>query len=149
MSANIGAEYRQENYALVPDYIFGNGFASGGNGAQLPIDGGFHVAEIFTEMRLPLISDKPGAYDLSTEAGYRYSSYTSGFNTNTYKFGVEWSPIKDLKIRGGYNRAVRAPSIGDLYAPAVVGAGGTADPCWGTGSGRHPGAARNGHRQRP
>ncbi len=131
MSANLGAEYRQESYKLDPDYIFGHGFASGGNGAQLPIDGAFHVAEIFTEMRLPLITDKPGAYDLSTEAGYRYSSYTSGFNTNTYKFGVEWAPVKDVRIRGGYNRAVRAPSIGDLYAPPVIGAGGTADPCWG------------------
>jgi outer membrane receptor protein involved in Fe transport len=51
-------------------------------------------------------------------------------DTNTYKFGAEWTPITDLKIRGGYNRAVRAPSISDLLAPAVVGAGGTADPCW-------------------
>jgi len=36
-----------------------------------------------------------------------------------------------VKLRGGYNRAVRAPSVGDLFAPAVIGAGGTADPCWG------------------
>jgi iron complex outermembrane recepter protein len=135
LNVAVGAEYRQETYTFTPDYIFGNGFASGGNGAQAPIDGGFHVSEIFTEGRLPLIEDKFLAQELSIEAGYRYSSYTSGFDTNTYKFGVEWSPIKDLKIRGGYNRAVRAPSVSDLFAPGVVGAGGTADPCWGTASG--------------
>jgi outer membrane receptor protein involved in Fe transport len=126
----VGTEYRQESYDFEPDYIFGNGFASGGNGAQPPIVGGFHVAEVFTEGRLPLLEDKFLAKSLSLEAGYRYSSYTTGVDTNTYKIGMEWTPVTDVKIRGGYNRAVRAPSISDLLAPAVVGAGGTADPCW-------------------
>jgi len=130
-SVNVGTEYREEHYVFSPDYIFSTGQASGGDGAETPIDGEFHVSEIFTEGRLPIANDLPGAYDLSVEAGYRYSSYTSGYDTRTYKFGVEYAPIKDLRLRGGYNRAVRAPSIDDLYAPAVVGAGGTADPCWG------------------
>ena len=131
MIVNVGAEYRQEKYDFDPDYIFANGFASGGNGAFSAVHGQFHVSEIFTEMRLPLIDEKPGAYQLSLDAGYRYSTYTSGYNTNTYKFGVEYAPVQDLRLRGGYNRAVRAPSIGDLFTPAIVGAGGTADPCWG------------------
>jgi iron complex outermembrane receptor protein len=130
-SINLGAEYRSESYIFDPDFIFKNGLNSGGNGAQNPIDGGFHVSEIFTEARLPLLNDLPAAYDLSLEAGYRYSSYTSGFNTNTYKFGVEYAPLRDVKLRAGYNRAVRAPGVGDLFAPSVIGAGGTADPCWG------------------
>ena len=130
-SVNLGAEYRSESYVLDPDYIFANGLNSGGNGAQSAINGGFHVSEIFTEGRLPVLNDLPAAYDLSFDAGYRYSKYTSGFDTNTYKFGLEYAPIKDVKIRGGYNRAVRAPGVGDLFAPAVIGAGGTADPCWG------------------
>jgi outer membrane receptor protein involved in Fe transport len=130
LNAVIGAEYRQESYKFTPDYIFGNGFASGGNGAQPPIDGGFHVSELFTEAKMPLIEDRFMAESLSLELGYRYSSYTSGFDTNTYKIGMEWTPVKDVKVRGGYNRAVRAPSVSDLFAPGVVGAGGTADPCW-------------------
>jgi iron complex outermembrane receptor protein len=131
LSVNLGAEYRQENYDFNPDYIFQNGFASGGNGAQNPIHGGFHVSEGFFEGRLPIMNDKPGAYVLSTDFGYRYSSYTSGFSTNTFKVGLEWAPIKDARLRAGFNRAVRAPSVGDLFSPAVIGAGGTADPCWG------------------
>ena len=130
-SINLGAEYRSESYIFDPDFIFKNGLNSGGNGAQNPIDGGFHVSEVFTEARLPLLNDLPAAYDLSLEAGYRYSSYTSGFNTNTYKFGVEYAPLHDVRLRAGYNRAVRAPGVGDLFAPSVIGAGGTADPCWG------------------
>jgi iron complex outermembrane receptor protein len=128
---NLGAEWREEKYVFTPDFIFQNGYASGGNGAQQPIDGQFRVGEAFTEMTLPIMDDKPGAYALSANAGYRYSSYTDGFDTNTYKFGLEWAPIRDIRFRGGYNRAIRAPSIGELYAPNVIGAGGTADPCWG------------------
>jgi iron complex outermembrane receptor protein len=135
IQVNVGAEYRSETYDFDPDYIFANGFASGGNGAQNPIHGGFHVGEAFTEARIPIMDDKPGAYLLSADVGYRYSAYTSGFDTNTYKMGIEWAPVQDVRIRGGYNRAVRAPSVGDLFSPAVIGAGGTADPCWGAAVG--------------
>ncbi len=128
---NVGAEYRQESYSFDPDYIFANGFAAGGNGAARPIHGEFHVSELFTEMRLPIADEKPGLYSLAAEAGYRYSDYTSGFKTNTFKIGLEWAPIQDVRVRGSYNRAIRAPSLSDLYSPPVVGAGGTADPCWG------------------
>jgi iron complex outermembrane recepter protein len=132
VSVSLGAEYREEKYDFDPDYIFANGFASGGNGKFNAIHGGFHVSEVFTEFRVPLMDEQPGAYLLSLDGGYRFSDYTSGFSTNTYKLGMEWAPIQDLRLRGGYNRAVRAPSIGDLFTPAVIGSGGTTDPCWST-----------------
>jgi hypothetical protein len=68
------------------------------------------VWEAFTEMRLPIASDLPFAYNLSAEGGYRYSNYTLGGTTNTYKFGLEWAPIQDIRLRGGYNRkSLRLP----------------------------------------
>jgi iron complex outermembrane receptor protein len=130
LNVNVGAEYRQENFVFSPDFIYLNGFQAGGAPSKA-INGGFRVWEGFTEARLPLVDEKPGAYLLSLNAGYRYSSYTLGFNTNTYKVGLEWAPIQDVRLRAGYNRAVRAPNINELFEPAVVGAGGTADPCWG------------------
>ena len=130
LSVNVGAEYRQENFVFSPDFIYLNGFQAGGAPSKA-INGGFRVWEGFTEARLPLVDEKPGAYLLSLNAGYRYSSYTLGFNTNTYKLGLEWAPIADVRVRAGYNRAVRAPDINELFQPAAVGAGGTADPCWG------------------
>lgn len=138
-SINLGGEYRSEGYQFKPDYIFENGLASGGAGTEPPINGGFHVFEVFTEGRLPLMNDRPGVYDLSVDAGYRYSAYNTGYDTNTYKFGVDYAPIKDVRLRGGYNRAVRAPSVGDLFAPPVVAANGSADPCWGAVVGGTPG----------
>jgi outer membrane receptor protein involved in Fe transport len=131
MSLNVGAEYREEKFDFSPDYIYANGLVGGGS-PSYPINGEFHVFEGFTEFKLPILNEMPYAYNLSADAGYRYSSYTEGFDTNTFKFGVEWAPIKDVRLRGGFNRAVRAPNIDELYAPATVTAGGTADPCWGT-----------------
>jgi iron complex outermembrane recepter protein len=130
LTVNFGTEWRQETFKFDPDFVFLNGFQAGGAPSKA-INGQFRVWEGFTEMRLPLIEDRPGAFLLSLDAGYRYSSYTLGFNTNTYKFGVEWAPLQDVRLRGGYNRAVRAPNADELFEPAAVGAGGTADPCWG------------------
>ncbi|HEY2202130.1 MAG TPA: TonB-dependent receptor, partial [Solirubrobacteraceae bacterium] len=94
-----------------------------------PISGAFNVREAFTEMRLPLASHQTGAEDLSLEGGYRYSKYSEGFTTNTYKIGLEWAPVRDVRVRGGFNRAVRAPNIGELFAPQAVGLDGSVDPC--------------------
>jgi iron complex outermembrane receptor protein len=131
LSVNVGIEYREEKFTFSPDYVFANGLQAGGAPSRA-INGGLHVWEGFTEMRLPIMSDLPFAYNLSADAGYRYSNYTLGGTTNTYKFGLEWAPIQDIRLRGGYNRAVRAPNLNELFQPPVVGAGGTADPCWGS-----------------
>jgi iron complex outermembrane receptor protein len=130
LTVNLGTEYREEKFKFDPDYIFLNGLTGGGAPSKA-INGGLHVWEAFTEARMPLMNEIPGAYNLSAETGYRYSSYTQGFNTNTYKFQVEYAPIQDVRFRAGYNRAVRAPNIDELFTPNAIGAGGTADPCWG------------------
>jgi iron complex outermembrane receptor protein len=131
LSINVGSEYREEKFKFDPDFIFANGLQAGGAPSKA-IDGKLHVWEGFTEVRLPIMNDMPFAYSLSMDAGYRYSNYTLGGVTNTYKFGVEYAPIQDVRFRGGYNRAVRAPNLNELFQPATVGSGGTADPCWGT-----------------
>jgi outer membrane receptor protein involved in Fe transport len=107
------------------------GIAAGGGGATPPVTGQISVWEAFTELRLPLAEHQPFAEDLSIEGGYRYSSYDLGFNTNTYKLGLEWAPVRDIRLRGSYQRAVRAPNIGELYSPQSVGLDGSEDPCTG------------------
>jgi len=67
---------------------------------------------------MPLVRNMPGFKTLDLEAGYRYSSYSAGFNTNTYKFGVEWAPVSDVRVRGATTRAVRVPTSRTLSAPA-------------------------------
>jgi iron complex outermembrane recepter protein len=95
------------------------------------------VTEGFTEIRAPLIQDMPGAKELLFDTGYRYSSYNSvsgpnkiGFEAHTYKFEVQYAPIQDVRLRVSYDKAIRAPSVIELYNPEVVGliASGN-DPC--------------------
>jgi iron complex outermembrane recepter protein len=129
MQVNFGTEYREETTQFQPDIAAIDDLSS--NGYNYPLAGGFHVTEVFTEFNLPVLDDVPFADQLALNGGYRYSSYTLGFNTNTYKFGVEWAPVKDIRFRGSFTQAVRAPNIAELFTTASVVADGTTDPCWG------------------
>ncbi|MBS0417394.1 MAG: TonB-dependent receptor [Proteobacteria bacterium] len=132
VQVNFGVEWRQEKSDFLPDYAFQNGLGAGQGGATLPIAGQYSVREGFMEARAPLVEDAAFAKSVSLETGYRYSSYSLGFKTNTYKFGVEWSPLDDIRFRGSFQRAVRVPNVGELYSPVAVGLDGVTDLCSGT-----------------
>ena len=127
----LGAEYRREHLDATSDFLSQNGLVNGNGGAALPIDGGFDVYELFGEARVPLVSDMPFAKEIALELGYRFSTYSSSGNTNTYKVSGEWEVIDGVRFRAGYNRAVRAPNVQELFAPQVVQLDGNADPCAG------------------
>jgi outer membrane receptor protein involved in Fe transport len=131
LQINVGLEWREESAVFTPDLVGLQGNLAGSGGAQTPIDGEFTVKEAFTEVRLPIAQHMAFAEELAFEGGYRYSKYSSGFNTNTYKLGLEWAPIRDLRLRGSYQRAVRAPNIAELFTPAEVALDGSQDPCAG------------------
>jgi iron complex outermembrane receptor protein len=128
---NVGAEYRSESAVFSPDLASQEGNAEGAGGATVPVSGNYHVGEVFTELGIPLLDHKPMAESLGLELGYRYSDYNLGFKTNTYKFGGEWAPTSDLRVRASYSRAVRAPNIGELFVPQAVALDGSTDPCAG------------------
>jgi outer membrane receptor protein involved in Fe transport len=87
------------------------------------------VKEVFAEARLPIAQDKPFADTLSFEAGYRYSDYNLGFDTDSYKLGLQWAPVSDVMFRGSYQRAVRSPNIQELFLQPRVQLDGVTDPC--------------------
>jgi iron complex outermembrane receptor protein len=132
LKINFGAEWRDVTEVTNPDEEFQTGDLAGSGGDIPPTSGGIISREAFIEARMPLIEDKFLAQSLALETGYRYSDYNLGFKTNTYKFGVEYSPITDIRLRGSFQRAVRAPNVTELFTPQVVGLDGNADPCAGT-----------------
>ena len=131
---NIGAEYRKERLELNPDSSFESGDLTGQGAPTLPVKGSFRVIEFFGEAQLPIVQ-RSFIHDLTLTAGYRRSYYEKSdggkFDTNTYKIGLEFAPIQDVRFRAGYNRAVRAPNIQELFAPSFVGNDGNEDPCAG------------------
>lgn len=131
LKVNFGAEWRDVYSENEPDAEFQSGDLAGQGGATPPIAGGIISREGFVEARLPIMKDMPAAQELDVETGYRYSSYSLGFKTNTYKFGVDWSPVSDVRFRGSFQRAVRAPNVVELFAPQSVALDGNTDPCAG------------------
>lgn len=127
-----GFEYRKESANFRSDLEEQTGDLAGFGGAVLPIKGSFQVWELFAELHVPVIQDRPFVKELNLDLGYRYSNYNTRANvTNTYKLAGEWAPVDDLRFRGGYNRAVRAPNISELFSPQQVALDGEEDPCAG------------------
>lgn len=132
VAVNVGAEYRKESLTVNPDQSFQTGDLAGQGAPTLPVDGNFRVLEYFGEVQVPLVR-RSFVEELTLNAGYRASSYKlsngNKYSTDTYKFGAEFAPIADVRLRASYNRAVRAPNIQELFAPQFVGLDGANDPC--------------------
>lgn len=134
VSFALGAEYRRysagsegDGISRIPGEVLGAGAAA------LPLGGRFDSREFFLEVVAPLVEDRPFFYNLTLEGGVRYARYSTVGDTWTWKGGGSWSPIPEVKFRGNYTQAIRAPNIGELFQPQVVAlTGRTTDPCQGT-----------------
>lgn len=92
--------------------------------------GSMKVGEVFGELSVPLLSDKPYAKNVSLDLGERYSHYDLFGGENTWKAGLSWQVNDALMFRGGFNRAIRAPSLQELYNPTVQAQDSiNGDPC--------------------
>ena len=134
IGVGVGAEYRQEAAAVRPDHNLQIGNLVGNN-QIVATDGGFRVGEGYGEMRVPIIQDMEFARDLTFEGSGRFSSYDRAGSTWTWKAGLEWQVIDDIKFRVAQERSVRAPNVSELFTPA----GGTSanpgkDPCSAAGN---------------
>jgi iron complex outermembrane receptor protein len=126
-----GTEYIDWNMFIHPDVTTLTGDEGGSGGPSLPVSGAIESFSEYLEARLPLIQDKPFAKDLTTDDSFRHSQYGLGLSTNTFSLGLIWQPIRDVRVRGTFTRAVRAPNISELYSPQTVGLDGSTDPCAG------------------
>ena len=130
----VGATWRQDVLDFEPDAAIGSGDLSGGSGVGSTIHARISVVEGYGETTIPIVHGVTFFDDLQINGGVRYSVYSTGPTPVTYKVGGQWSPISDLRIRGSYQVAIRAPSIIELFNPATVtqsNSFGAADPCAG------------------
>lgn len=125
----FGSEYRIDRLTFTTDLENQTGDIAGSGGASIGITGATHVVEGYAEASIPIAQDEFLAKEISIELAARYSSYDR-VDANTYKAGIVWAPTDDVRFRGSYDRAVRAPNVIDLF----LGQGTnlfdqTADPC--------------------
>ncbi|WP_395331647.1 TonB-dependent receptor [Novosphingobium sp. BL-8H] len=127
---SVGGEYRRETLKYDLDDLTQEGYAfyNAIPGFDSPA---FEVKEAYAEIALPILKDRPFFEDLSVRGSGRISDYKGATGTvTTYGAEAIWSPVRDLKFRGTYARAIRAPNLSELYS--AVGqnyAPNFTDPC--------------------
>ncbi|MDQ3479151.1 MAG: TonB-dependent receptor [Pseudomonadota bacterium] len=129
----VGAEYRKEFSEELNDPLTEQGLNAGN--ALPSSEGEFDVQEAYAELVLPILRNRPFFHDLTVNGAVRVSDYSTIGSTLSYNAGVEFSPIRDVRLRSVYARATRAPNIGELFSPqSQTFPTGLVDPCLGVGT---------------
>lgn len=120
----VVADWRKNTYEYSPDSDLTalSGWAPGANveafTATIPIPRkSVSVKELAGQLDIPLIADKPFAKELAIGAAARVSDYSVSGSVWSYEADARWRPADNLLFRGSYQRAVRAPNIGELFSP--------------------------------
>jgi outer membrane receptor protein involved in Fe transport len=90
--------------------------------------GSQNVKEISAEVNVPLAKNLPLLHSLSVTGAARFTDYSTSGSVWTWKGGIIWDPIADIRIRAAASRDIRAPSLFDLYAGGNAALGGIIDP---------------------
>ncbi|RMB01546.1 TonB-dependent receptor plug domain-containing protein [Eilatimonas milleporae] len=123
----VGGEYRDEQAESFPSEVdqLGITFLN----IIPPTTGGFDVWEGFAEVVLPVLKGVRFAEELTLDAAVRISDYSTIGSANTWKVGMTWAPVRDVRFRGTYSESVRAPNIGELFGPQSQTFQFFEDPC--------------------
>lgn len=130
----FGAEYRRVGSRFIPDTALSSGDVIGFNAGDAT-EGAYSVKELFAELNVPILETDSGL-SLDINGAARYSDYSLDKvgGVWTYAGGVKFSPIPDVTLRAQYQRAVRAPNVGELFGGQSIGFPAATDPCSVTGT---------------
>ena len=121
------ADYRREEGTLVPDPLHAY---EGTHFRFTPeVSGAYDTRDLFAGVQVPLLHDRPWARDMALDIGLRWSDSDSFERQTIWQAGLRWQPAEELLLRASYNEVFRAPSIAELYQPAVYVEQLAFDPC--------------------
>jgi len=111
----VGAGWRHED-------LFSNSYTENPNTgySQSPIHPHRYIKSLFGELLVPIFGDEnaiPFFHRLELDAAVRYEDYSDIGGTTNPKFGINWSPVEGLTLRGSYGTSFRAPTLGEIYNP--------------------------------
>jgi outer membrane receptor protein involved in Fe transport len=120
VSVAVGAEYRNEKIkGFVPaefqpvPVLNAQGNPTVTNrwsvGNYLPTNGSYNVKEAYLETVVPL------GFGLEFNGAVRATDYSTAGYVTTWKTGLTWQPIPDIRFRVTRSRDIRAPNLNDLY----------------------------------
>ena len=130
VAAAFGFERIELRSDFRPSQDLAAGTIAGFNGS--PASGGaFDSDAFFGELLVPVVRDLPMAEAIDLELAYRTTDYSTVGSVDNYKIAGSWTIVPQVRVRGGFNTAIRAASIGELFAPQSEGFPGASDPCAG------------------
>jgi iron complex outermembrane receptor protein len=80
-----------------------------------PIHGQYDIREGFVEVVAPLARDLPFAKALDLNGAVRYADYSNAGGVTTWKVGLSYQPVNDVRLRATRSRDIRAPNISELF----------------------------------
>ncbi len=89
------------------------GWIQGNVGAQEEVSD--TVQEFYVETIAPIVAD------LEFNGALRYTDYSNSGGVNTWKLGLTYEPISDIRFRLSRSRDIRAPNLFELFASPSTG----------------------------
>ena len=126
VSIALGAEYRKEQVSGTGDAISAvNGWYTGNFKGT---NGSYTVKEGYGEIVVPLANDMPFLRVLELNAAGRYTHYSTTGGVETWKVGLTWKPVNDIRLRGVLSRDIRAANLNELFAAGNTQSSEITDP---------------------
>ena len=129
----VGGEYIENIFEFRPSQDVAASTIAGFNGAPA-LQGDYDVYSAYGEASIPLLSGLAFADRLTLDVAGRVSDFSTVGTEYNYKVGGEWAINDQLRFRGNFNTSVRAPNIGELFAPIAENFPGADDPCSASGA---------------
>jgi outer membrane receptor protein involved in Fe transport len=117
VSVAFGGEWRLESVnGFVPSqynsgWLFGNYLVNKGH---------YSVGEGYFETVAPLLKGLPMVQELDFNGAYRYTAYSTSGGVSTWKAGLTWQVVDQVKFRTTYSHDIRAPNLNDLFASGTA-----------------------------
>jgi outer membrane receptor protein involved in Fe transport len=92
-----------------------------------PTQGSNSVWEANIEAVVPLLKDVALVKNLEFNGAFRYTDYSTSGVAKTWKLGLNYSPIDDVRFRLVRSRDIRAPTLNDLYGGQTIALTGYTD----------------------
>jgi iron complex outermembrane receptor protein len=127
----VGYENRREAQAFEPDAFLAAKPPVSDSTAQ-GIEGAYHTNEVYAETLIPVFEPKQHIavlHRIEIDGAIRRVDNSIAGLSNTWTAGVRWAPTRDILFRYNKTRAIRAPSVTELFLPASTSNEFANDPC--------------------
>ncbi|OAN56703.1 MULTISPECIES: TonB-dependent receptor plug domain-containing protein [unclassified Sphingobium] len=106
VSVAVGGEYRKEEVSGYVPIEYQSGWSVGN---FRPTFGSYNVKEAYLETVVPL------GLGAEFNGAARVTDYSTSGTVTTWKAGLTWQPIDDIRLRGTRSRDIRAPNLNELF----------------------------------